>query len=299
MNQLAGHSTWFSATVGRSFPDEIQKLLPGETAIAKAFRFEKAHPELFAEQPEYDCAVYFSETTKYGSYFGSCEKGATKDYRDLIGMLISAGFRPETVFDFPADASQCSCVLMPSVALLTDKEQAAMDNYLASGGVILRFGPDNLTGFPTRPANDFGSLKWLCGQTFDFYNPQDEWSEVQPGLWYDPSRNPKNLFDMLRSKMKKVLPDVTASGFAVAVRKNSIHLLALEYDLKLNKELEAKWNQPDHARLIHRAIPKNCSKEIHCSVPVKKVYCPLGGVGNAESGKVLLDGNPMYVILEL
>ena len=299
MNQLAGHSTWFSATVGRSFPDEIQKLLPGETAIAKAFRFEKAHPELFAEQPEYDCAVYFSETTKYGSYFGSCEKGATKDYRDLIGMLISAGFRPETVFDFPADAKQSSCVLMPSAALLTVEEQSAMDNYLASGGVILRFGPDDLTGFPTRPENDFGSMKWLCGETFDFYNPQDEWSEVQPGLWYDPSRNPKNLFDMLRSKMKKVLPDVTASGFAVSVRKNSIHLLALEYDLKLNKELEAKWNQPDHARLIHRAIPKNCAREIICSVPVKKVYCPLGGVGNAESGKVLLDGNPMYVILEL
>jgi len=299
MDHLAGVSTWFSAIVGRSFPEEIQKHLPGETAIAKAFRFEKAHPELFDEPLEYDCAVYFSETTKYGSYFGSCEEGSTKDYRDLIGKLSSAGIRAETVFDFPADAAQSPCVVMPSTALLSHEEQAAMDKYLASGGVILRYGPDDLTGFPVCPDKDFESLEWLRKQTFDFYDPADEWRELERGLWYNPARNPKDLLTILRSNMRSDLPKVEASGFAVSVRKHSIHLLALEYDLKLNEELEAKWKQSSHARLIREAKPKNCASVISCSVPVKKVYCPLGGNARLEAGKANLEGNPMYIIMEI
>ena len=188
---------------------------------------------------------------------------------------------------------------MPSAALLTAEEQAAMDKYLASGGVILRYGPDDLTGFPVCPEKDFESLEWLRKQTFDFYDPADEWRELERGLWYNPARNPHDLPTVLRSKMRRDLPQVEASGFSVSVRKSSIHLLAMEYDLEIDEKLEALRRQHSHVRLIREAKPKNCANEIRCSVPVEKVYCPLGGSARIESGKVVLEGNPMYVILEI
>ncbi len=301
LNHMTGYSTWFSTLNGRlGLSKEILATLPGDAApIAAAFQFEKAHPELFDEPLEYECAVYFSEKTKTDSYFGACEQGATKDYRDLIRILFSAGIRAETIFDFPEDAVQCPCVLMPSVVLLSEEEQVAMKRYLSSGGVILRHGPADPMVFPTRPEKDFESLDWLQGQTFDFYDPVDAWSEIQPGLWYDPARNPKGLLDLLRSKMGLDLPEVQAAGFAVSARKHSIHLLALEYDLEIDEKMEARRRQHSHVRLIRRAMPKNCAREIRCSVPVEKVYCPLGGSGGIESGKVFLEGNPMYVIMKI
>ena len=301
LNHMTGYSTWFSTLNGRlGLSKEILATLPGDAApIAGAFKFEKAHPELFVESLEYNCAVYFSEKTKTDSYFGACEEGATKDYRKLIGELFAVGIRAETIFDFPENAAKCSCVLMPSAALLTEEERTAMTKYLASGGVVLRYGPTDLTGFPTRPEKDFESLKWLQGQTFDSYAPADEWRELERGLWYNPARNPHDLPTVLRSKMRRDLPQVEASGFAVSVRKSSIHLLAMEYDLEIDEKLEALRRQHSHVRLIREAKPKNCANEIRCSVPVEKVYCPLGGSARIESGKVVLEGNPMYVILEI
>lgn len=291
MNHLGFLSTWFSPGGGRSLPGKIRSLLPdGASAIARAFRFEKEHPELFSESPEYDCAVYFSETTKYETYFGSCETGASADYRRLITELFATGIRAETIFDFPADPALCPCVVMPSVLVLSEKEQTDMDRYLASGGVILRFGPDDPAGFPVRPEKDFASLDWLCNQSFDFYDPPDEWKELRPGLWYDPARDPEALLSMIRANMRKDLPAVEAPGFAVSVRKHSIHLLAMEYDLT---ELEAA--SPSR-RIIRAAAPKNCAKEICCSVPVSEVFCPLGGSARIEGQTVILENNPMHVI---
>lgn len=301
LNHMTGYSTWFSTLKGKlGLSRELLAGLPDDAApIAAAFRFEKDHPELFSEELQYECAVFFSEKTKTDSYFGACETGATKDYRDLIRMLFSAGIRAETIFDFPENTAQCPCVLMPSVVLLSEEETAAMKRYLASGGTILRFGPDSPAFFPARPEKDFESLKWLCGQTFDSYRPADEWHEPKPGLWYDPAREPRDLLTMLRTKMRQDLPKVEADGFAVGIRKNSIHLLALEYDLMIDEQLEAMRRQHSHVRLIREAKPKNCTRTIRCSVPVAKIYCPLGGSGRFHDGEIILEGDPMYVILQL
>ena len=301
LNHMTGYSTWFSTLKGRlGLSREIMDELPDEAApIAAAFQFEKEHPELFDGKLQYECAVYFSEKTKNDSYFGACETGSTKDYRDLIRMLFAAGIRTETIFDFPENAEESPCVVMPSVILLSEEETVTMKRYLAAGGTILRFGPDDPAQFPTRPEKDFESLKWLSGQSFDFYNPPDEWKNIEFGLWYNQARNPHDLLAMIRSKMRGDLPQVTASGFAVSVRENSIHLLALEYDLMIDKKLEAMRRQHSHVRLIRQAKPKNCAREISCSVPVKKVYCPLGGSACFKEEKIQLEGNPMSVILEI
>ena len=301
LNHMTGYSTWFSTLNGRlGLPKEILKTLPGDAApIAGAFRFEKEHPELFSEPPEYECAVYFSETTKTDSYFGACEQGATNDYRELLRTLFSTGIRAETIFDFPESAAQCPCVLMPSVVLMEDSGKEAMTRYLDSGGFILRYGPADPAGFPHRPAGDFEALTWLQGETFDFYDPPDEWREIRSGLLYNPARDPKDLLSLLRERTRRDLPQVDAPGFAVGVRKNAIHLLAMAYDVEFDGELEAKRKQHSHVRLIRRAVPKNCSQRIVCSVPVKRAYCPLGGDARIHAEEVVLENRPMYVILEI
>ena len=40
-------------------------------------------------------------------------------------MLFFAGIRAETIFDFPGNAGELPCVLMPSVILLSEAEKAA------------------------------------------------------------------------------------------------------------------------------------------------------------------------------
>ena len=302
LNHMTGFSTWFSTLKGRlGLSKELLGKLPDDFSPAsRAFAFEQAHPELFSGHILYECGVYFSENTKTDSYFGACEQGATRDYRELIRKLLVNGVRAETVFDFPRNASECPCVIVPSAAVFKPEEQSAMESYLENGGRILRFGPDDLAGLPSSPEQDFASLRWLKEQQFaPGVSVSGRWTEVRPGLFRNPSRNPAGLLELVRSLTGDRLPAVEAPGFAVTIRENSIHLLALNYDIELDRELEAMRLQHSHVELIRRACPRDCARHIRVSVPVKAVHCPLGGQGGAVRGGILLEGSPMYVIAEL
>ncbi len=301
LNQMTGFSTWFSTLKGRLGLSKNQLAeLPDDAApIARAFAFEQAHPELFAGPVLYECAVYFSENTKTDSYFGACETGSTHDYRELIRKLLTNGVRAETIFDFPQSSSDCPCVIVPSAALLRPDEQTAMENYLAHGGKILRFGPDGISGFPPCTEHDFESLKWLQTQSFTTtISASDGWSEIRPGLFRNPSREPEGLLELLRSLPGDSGPKIEAPGFAVSMRENSIHLLALNYDIELDRELEARRLQHSHVRLIRTARPVGCAQDIRIGIPIKAIHCPLGGQGKVSDGGIRLEGNPMYVIIE-
>ena len=177
------------------------------------------------------------------------------------------------------------------------EEAAGMEDYLNAGGIVLRFGPDSTAGYPDAP-EEFESLRWLCGERFDESMLPDEWHEVRPGLFRNPSRRPGGLPEFLRKFIRKDLPAVEAPGFAVAVREHSIHLLALHYDIKLDEELEGKRLQHSHVRIIRTARAVACAQEIRCAAKVGSVYCPLGGQGEvSDDGTIRLSGNPMYVIL--
>ena len=117
LNNLSGFSTWFSTLKGHlGLPAEEIRQLPNDAEPATAaFHFEKMHPELFKDAPEYACAVYFSENTQFNCYFGACEEGYTGDYRRLIGELYSSGLSAETIFHFPSSASEIKCVILSSV----------------------------------------------------------------------------------------------------------------------------------------------------------------------------------------
>jgi hypothetical protein len=271
-------------------------LLPGDAeAVTTFFSFEKEHPELFTGEFAFECAVYFSENTKTDSFFGACEQGATRDFRRVMERLTKMGIAAETIFDFPEDASSCRCIILPSVVILTEQEESAMQKFLESGGTVLRFGPDSLQGLPSAPPEDFASLKWLGQQTFE-ENSENTWTEKRKGYFYNPSRKPDNLKSMVRQHGTK-LPEIHAPGFAVSFRGNCIHLLALEYDI-IPHELEKERKQYSHVTLIQRAIPVQHSDFIVCGADIKNIYCPIGGTAVPENGIVQLSDDPMYVIIE-
>ena len=297
LNRMYGISTWFSTLNGRlGLTPEQLKQLPGDAEpVSGSFAFEKEHPELFCGKPDGKCAVYFSENTKTDSYFGACEQGATRDFRNLMKRLIQMGIMAETVFDFPADASRYSCIIMPSVAVMTASEERYMQNYLKSGGNILRFGPDSLQGLPAAPSGDFASLKWLAQETFDL-KAEDVWCEKQERYFYNSSRDPGNLKSMIQ-KCWPEFPEIHAPGFAVSFHGDFIHLLALEYDI-FPHELEKTRGQYSHVTIIEKAVPENCAEEIVLPYAADHVWCPLGGCAYIQDKKVILEGKPMYVIIK-
>ena len=299
LNQMYGISTWFSTLNGRlGLTAEQLQQLPGDAqAASSCFAFEKNHPELFCGSPRGMCAVYFSEKTKTDSFFGCCEQGATGDFRNLMQRLIKSGIMVQTIFDFPEDASRYRCIVLPSAVILTEEEKYVMEKFLRSGGKVLRCGPDSLNGLPQSPAGGLFPLSWLGKEVFSSNNT-DEWCEKEPGYFYNPARDPGELESLIR----KFCPGTTsihAPGFAVSIRGNVIHLLALEYDI-IPHELEKCRKQYSHVTLIEKAIPKNCATMIPLPYSVDDVYCPLGGNGRVQNGNsVILERNPMYVIIKL
>ena len=49
---------------------------------------------------------------------------------------------------------------------------------------------------------------------------------------------------------------------------------------------------------IKNAVPENCAAEIVLPDAADHVWCPLGGSARIQEKKVILEGNPMYVIIQ-
>ncbi len=301
LNNMTGFSTWFSTLKGHlGLPREEVEQLPNDAEpMAQGFAFEKEHPELFSAGQEYVCGVYFSENTQFNSYFGACEKGATGDYRWLMGHLYENGVASCTLFHFPENAGEIPCVIMPSVVLMDDNEKADMDRYLESGGVILSFGPVSQEGMLRSCEGDFEGLKWLQEQTFTHPGEdRDEWEEVCPRVYRNPSRRPSGIVE-LALRFGRKLPLVEAPGFAVSVQGRTIHLLAVDYEL-VKHPFEKHRRLKSAVSLIQNAIPKGCTDRLILQEKASAVYCPCGGCAVIdENGAIHLEGNPMYVIIEL
>ena len=298
LNHFSGFSTWFSTLKGNLglVHEQLEQLPDDASPVSRAFAFEKEHPELFAGEQKSACAVYFSETTKTDSYFGACETGSTLDYRSFMFRLCKAGVPAETIFIFPENATDIPCVFLPSASIMTQQERTAMKKYIANGGYVFAFGPDDLTSFPKHPDSNSESLHWLIHQEFP-YQGMDEWHELSKGFFHNPSRNPSGIQKIIARYGRKV-PCISAEGYAVALRGNTGHLLALDYEIKLHP-LDSQRKQRSSIRLIESARPQNCGDVIHTDHPVGKVYCPLGGTANVTGNEIHLAGHPMYVIIQI
>ncbi len=296
LNHLNGFSTWFSTLKGNlGLSGELLKELPDDASpVARAFAFEKAHPELFSGELRSACAVYFSETTKTDSFFGACETGSTLDYRELMSHLSRAGIPAETIFSFPENASGIPCVFLPSAAVMTPEEKSGMEQYLASGGKVFSFGPENLTGMPQHPDGSFEDLHWLQHQQFG-YSGKDEWVKLRNGFFRNLSRRPSGIMELVHQHGAR-LPEIRAEGFAVSLRGNTAHLLALDYDIQLHP-LDRSRKQRSSVDLIEHAFVRNTAARIYTDRAVEKVFCPLGGSALIRQNVIELSGNPMYLIL--
>lgn len=296
LNHMNGFSTWFSTLKGNlGLTHEQLAQLPDDAAPAsRAFAFEKEHPELFAGEQRSVCAVYFSETTKTDSYFGACETGSTLDYRSFMFRLCKAGIPAETIFVFPENAADIPCVFLPSAPVMTAQERESMEKYLSAGGYVFAFGPDDLTTFPAHPDSRPEDLHWLTHQDFP-YEGRDEWREVRKGFFRNPSRTPSGIREIIAAHGRKI-PGIKAEGYAVALRGNTAHLLALDYEIRLHP-LDSLRKQRSSVSLTESAKPRNCGSVISAEKPMKLVYCPLGGEAVMAGNEIRLSGNPMYVII--
>lgn len=90
-----------------------------------------------------------------------------------------------------------------------------------------------------------------------------------------------------------------APGFAVSVQGRTIHLLAVDYEL-VKHPFEKHRRLKSAVSLIQNAIPKGCTDRLLLQEKASAVYCPCGGSAVIdEKGAIHLEGNPMYVIIEL
>lgn len=297
LNHLNGFSTWFSTLKGNLglTHEQLAQLPDDASPVSCAFAFEKEHPELFTGERKSVCAVYFSETTKTDSYFGACETGSTLDYRSFMHRLYKAGILAETIFTFPENAANFPCVFLPSASVMTAQERDSMEKYLSASGHVFSFGPDDLTGFPVQPECNPGNLHWLMHQNFP-YEDRDEWREIRKGFFRNPSRTPSGIREIITEYGRKI-PGIQADGYAVALRGNTAHLLALDYEIRLHP-LDSQRKQRSSINLIESAKPRNCSSVISSDLPVEQVYCPLGGSAVTNGNDIRLSGCPMYVIIQ-
>lgn len=169
-----------------------------------------------------------------------------------------------------------------------------MEKYLSAGGYIFAFGPDDLTTFPAHPDSRPEDLHWLTHQDFP-YEGRDEWREVRKGFFRNPSRTPSGIREIIAAHGRKI-PGIKAEGYAVALRGNTAHLLALDYEIRLHP-LDSLRKQRSSVSLTESAKPRNCGSVISAEKPVKLVYCPLGGEAVMAGNEIRLSGNPMYVII--
>lgn len=296
LNHLNGFSTWFSTLKGNlGLTHEQLAQLPDDASPAsRAFAFEKAHPELFTGKRKSACAVYFSENTKTDSFFGACETGSTLDYRSFMHRLCKAGIPAETVFTFPENTADCPCVFLPSAPVMTAQERDSMEKYLAAGGHVFSFGPDELAGFPAHPESNPDDLHWLTHQNFPYVG-RDEWREIRKGFFRNPSRTPSGIREIIAGYGRKI-PGIQADGYAVSLRGKTAHLLALDYEIRLHP-LDSQRKLRSSVNLVESAKPRNCGSVIRSELPAERIYCPLGGSAAADGNAIRLSGCPMYVII--
>ncbi len=109
--------------------------------MAEGFNWEKAHPHLFAAQPDAGAAVFFSRSTR--DYYGQTHQDYTLDYHLACGALVEAAVDFEVVTSIPA-AGRWPVLVLGCAVCLSAEEVAGLETYLRNGGTVVAFGPTGL-----------------------------------------------------------------------------------------------------------------------------------------------------------
>ena len=281
-----GANSWFSTLPFRlGVSRKMLDTLMGDAAPAsRAFNFEKNHPELFSGKPFHKCSIFFSYETRNHSAYGSMVYGCCRDFQDTVRALFAAGAMPDIVSIIPENGKD-RLLVIPSAALMTDAEKAALDKFLASGGKVIATGPcayGDVTGdwqVPMQSADDItqcGEKWWDCfGAVIPPIPGERIWQEKRPNFFHHPGRLQDEDFSA-EDLCSKVLANSTPvpgvemvkqDGFFVTAAKLSeertlLYLTAANYDAKIDEAFEAIRNHRSRVNLFTQAPPCDQSEVV-------------------------------------
>jgi len=326
LNKLLDQDCCFATLKARlGLPQRILDTLPEEYDVIKhAFTFEKDHPELFEAKQIGQMGVYFSYETRNHTLFGNLTKGYYKDYAATLRTLFTAGLSPHTVFAFPENTEEYPVILLSSAASMTEAEKTAMNRYLASGGKVIVTGPSALPGcenswvLPTKPdiaqpldffdtiANGVWhkSAEWVTGMAVAPTEDPDAWTEVRPGLWYNPRRISEEstaggVLELCRKWCSPLPVAFTESdGYMVTVFENeggvTAHLLAEKYDTDIDHHLDEIRFHRSRVNYVNKADPMGVTRTLRgTGETAPKVFLPL----NEEPAEVTFENGHFTVNL--
>lgn len=305
VSKLLGADAWIGTLKARlGLPKKLLDTLPCEQDIVgTAFGFEKNHPELFSGEPVGQMGVYFSYETRNHTLYGSLAKGCAGEYSSALTLLFRQGICPHTVFSFPESAQQYPVILLPGVARLVPEELDAMERYLAVGGKVVAIGPTQIPGcqhswqLPNRldvPADKFFTTvpdgihirrpDWVGDIPIIEPNDPDCWQQPRQGLYYHPHRlgdtNRESLLSLLRQFIRPMPVQLTyTKGYlcSMAQQKDGIivQLLAEDYDVDINHELDAIRNHRSRVNLLTTIRAAGTDREIRLAAAGKpEVFTP-------------------------
>ena len=274
-----GANSWFSTLPYRlGVSRRMLETLQGDAAPAsRAFNFEKNHPELFCGKPFYKCSIFFSYETRNHSAYGSMVYGYCRDFSNTVLSLYAAGAMPDIVSIIPENGAG-RLLIIPSAAMMTDAEKAALKNFLATGGKVIATGPcayENISkdwSIPMQCAGDVTQAgeKWMeCfGASIPAIPGERRWQEKFKNFFYHPGRLQDGDFSAEEFKNKVFAHSLAIPGvqevkeegfFATAAQlaedRTLIFLTAANYDARIDEAFEAIRNHRSRVNLFTQAPP--------------------------------------------
>ena len=288
VSKLLGADAWIGTLKTRlGLPWHILHTIPSEQDIVgQAFGFEKAHSGLLEGELVAQVGVYFSYETRNHTCYGNLERGYAKDYADTLRLLFEKGISAHTVFGFPEDGRRYPLILLPGAARMTDEELAAMERYLAKGGMVVAMGPTAVPGckhswvLPTKVEEEdfFTSVPdgihvrvapWVTKTEIGDGGDAKAWQNPEPGLFYSPARpeNAEGLLELVERFMRPMPVKLLQSkGFLASTMEDetgySLQLVAADYDVDINHELDEMRNHRSRVNLITKIAPAGTDGEI-------------------------------------
>ena len=323
VNKCLGADCWFSTLKGRLgiTAEELAKLPDDASPAGRAFRFEKAHPELFTSKLIRQVGAYFSCETRDHTLYGSLRNGHSQDFSNVQQLLAGAGISVGTVLDMPEDTQDYQLLILSGTAKLTETELANLSKFVAAGGKVIANGPcalpeanspwqlENRVRSPFfetvgSSAGGPGPMRWMSEPVAEPDLSGAAWNEVSPGIWYDPARLPdaavaEGMLKLVRKFLRPLPVKLDGiGGYLAAVHKNEnyyiVHLLAKDYDTDIDHRLDEIRTHRTRVTLITKVEPLNVSRTftVETELPVE-VYTPF----NDDGAKVERDGGAVKVEL--
>ena len=294
VNKMLGADCWMITLKDRlGLPEHILRTLPNEEDIVgRAYGFEKQHPELFDGTAVAQLGVYFSEETKFHTYFGNLDHGYCEDFGAMMKLLFAHGISAHTIFRFPKDASRYPCVLLPSAASMTDAERAALDQYTKNGGTVIACGPSAIPeaegewALPTSPDVKEPSAffchmpdgpfpinpAWMRETTLTPCEAPISFRECRQSVLYTPHRVSDGKIDrLLMDEIRQCIKPypvkvVSADGYLVTTFEHSdsvtVHLLAADFDTDIDHKLDEIRFHRSRVNFINRVEPIGVARTV-------------------------------------